>query len=278
MLASDASAEETSREARRHRRRVRTSGERLATERPRWATRRSRDPCDHELLRLAVLAALRDGDLGDRAVRQRGTPRGSPGSSGRAASRTEMCVTAMGIEMMRIHELLRLALLAALLRNGDLGDRQSVRDAPREGRRDERRESLSDLRNRDGDRDDGDPFELRLRLALLAALSQRGFWRSAVGQRGTPRGPRGTRRDDRQEALSDLRDRDGVEATAVHSGEVPGGSCGRYLQRGFRRAAAGQRGTPRRRTRTRQDERRDSLREAHSRWGSRVIGSGITHC
>ena len=64
------------------------------------------------------------------------------------------------------HELLRLALLAAL-RNGDFGDRQSVREERREGRqerrddrqegredrRDDRQNSIREARNPDVDRE-----------------------------------------------------------------------------------------------------------------------------
>ena len=103
------------------------------------------------------------------------------------------------------HELLRLALLAAL-RDGDFGDRQSVREERREGRQ-ERRDDRQEVARRSG---------RRPRVVTPCAscgASRRGFWRSAVGQRGTSRGSPGTsrrstrgreeRRDDRQESRSD---------------------------------------------------------------------------
>ena len=101
---------------------------------------------DHELLRLAVLAALRDGDFGDRqSVREERRDDRQEGREERRDDRRE----ARG-DRGDDHELLRLAVLAAL-RDGDFGDRQSVREERRddrqegrEERRDERREALSD--------------------------------------------------------------------------------------------------------------------------------------
>ena len=114
---------------------------------------------DHELLRLALLAALRNGDFGDRqSVREERRDDRQEGRGERRDDRQEARGDRGGD-----HELLRLALLAAL-RDGDFGDRQSVREERsrrstrgREERRDDRQEAR-------GDR--GDDHEL-LRLALL---------------------------------------------------------------------------------------------------------------
>ena len=84
---------------------------------------------DHELLRLALIAALRNGDFGDRqSVREERRDDRQEGREDRRDDRQE----ARG-DRGDDHELLRLALLAAL-RNGDFGDRQSVREERREGR------------------------------------------------------------------------------------------------------------------------------------------------
>ena len=101
------------------------------------------------------------------------------------------------------HELLRLAVLAAL-RNGDFRDRQSVREERREGRQD-RRDDRQEAPRRWGRRP-------RVVTPCGSFASQRGFWRSAAGQRGTSRGSPGTsrrstrgaeeRRDDRQECAA----------------------------------------------------------------------------
>ncbi len=113
------------------------------------------------------------------------------------------------------HELLRLALIAAL-RDGEFGDRQSVREERREGRqesRDDRQEGarhvgMSDKRRAAIGEATTSCYALR-----YCGASRRGFWRSAVGQRGTSRGSPGKsrrstrgreeRRDERQEARGD---------------------------------------------------------------------------
>jgi hypothetical protein len=96
---------------------------------------------NHELLRLALIAALRDGDFGDRqSVREE---RRDDRQAGREERRDDR-----GGD----HELLRLAALAAL-RDGDFGDRQSVREERRDDRQEGREERWDDRRESRGDRD-----------------------------------------------------------------------------------------------------------------------------
>ena len=166
---------------------------------------------DHELLRLAVLAALRNGDFGDRQSvreerregRQERRDDRQEGREDRRDDRQEARGDRGGD-----HELLRLALLAAL-RNGDFGDRQSVREERREGRQDRRDDRQEGREDRRDDRqeargDRGGDHEL-LRLAVLAALRDGDFGdRQSV--REERREGRQDRRDDRQEGREDRRD------------------------------------------------------------------------
>jgi hypothetical protein len=91
------------------------------------------------------------------------------------------------------------------LRDGDSGDRQSVREERREGRqegRDDRQEARETRRDerREARGDRGDDHEL-LRLALIAALRDEDF-----GDRQSVREERREGRDDRQEARETRRD------------------------------------------------------------------------
>ena len=104
---------------------------------------------DHELLRLALLAALRDGDFGDRqSVREERREGRQERRDDRQEGREERRDDRQEARGDRggDHELLRLALLAAL-RDGDFGDRQSVREERREGRQERRGDRQEGARN-----------------------------------------------------------------------------------------------------------------------------------
>ncbi len=195
---------------------------------------------DHELLRLALIAALRDGDFGDRqSVREERRDDRQEGREERRDDRRE----ARG-DQGGDHELLRLAALAAL-RDRDFGDRQSVREERRDDRQEGREERRDDRREARGDQ--GGDHEL-LRLAALAALRDGNF--------GDRQSVREERREDRREAR-----RSGRRPRIV----TPCAYCG-ASRRGFWRPAVGQRGTSRRSTRGR-EERRDDRREARGDQG-----------
>ena len=270
------------------------------------------------MLRLALLAALRDGDFGDRqSVREERRDDRQEGREERRDERQE----ARG-DRGDDHELLRLAVLAAL-RDGDFGDRQSVREERRDDRQegarnvgmiDERRAAIGETttscyalrflrRFATGILEIGSRSERN-----VATIDKRGARnvgmiderRAAIGETTTScyalrflrRFATGIleigSRSERNVATIDKRGARNVgmsdERCARRSGRrprvvTPCGSCG-ASRRGFWRSAVGQRGTSRRSTRgreKRQDERRDAPRGA-ARWGAKVISSGMNHC
>ena len=230
----------------------------------------------HELLRLPIIAAIRDGDLGDRQSVRKERREGRQDSrddrqEGREARRDEQQERreAIGETTTSCYALQ----LLRRVRNGDFGDRQSVREERREGRQEsgERSSGARGTWVRDERRGDGETTTSCYALLLLRRLA-RGILE--IGSRSE----RNVARVARKVATIDRRGARGTSGRATRGSRrsgrrprvvTPCSYCG-DSRGGFWRSAVGQRGTSRGSAERRDDRqdgreaRRDERREARS--------------